>query len=125
MRYKGMEDRNRQIAVELMEHNAVLTELENDNWYLVEDDITNTITEATNEFLEKGLEIGSIVSQLESKGKITFTCDMSYDNEFLELARFLIDEFDKQSKYEYFTEFVWAKLQEMQEKRETIINQRT
>lgn len=75
-------------------------------------DINNQI-ELKQEFLEKGLIIGSITTFLEKDKQIDFTCDMTYDADFLELANNLITEFNN-SNEKYFTEFVRYRLKEMQ-----------
>ena len=67
-----------------------------------------------NNDLEKGLIIGSICSRLEEQGVISFTNDMAYDDEFLVLAKQLITEFDLQDEYNYFSDFVQARLVEME-----------
>lgn len=74
----------------------------------------NMQRELKQEFLEKGLIIGSIATVLEKDKQIDFTCNMAYDTEFLDLANNLITEFNN-SNEKYFTEFVEYRLKEMQE----------
>ena len=45
--YNGMTE-NREKAIEFMEQNEVLTNLKNEKWYSVEDDITALIDSLTN-----------------------------------------------------------------------------
>lgn len=75
--------------------------------------LKDTNREIKQEFLEKGLIIGSIATFLGKDDQIDFTCDMAYDTDFLELANNLITEFNN-SNEKYFTEFVEYRLQEMQ-----------
>lgn len=73
----------------------------------------NEQRELKQEFLEKGLIIGSIATILEKDKQIDFTCNMAYDTDFLELANNLITEFNN-SNEKYFIEFVEYRLKEMQ-----------
>lgn len=73
----------------------------------------NEQRELKQEFLEKGLIVGSIATILEKDKQIDFTCNMAYDTDFLELANNLIAEFNN-SNEKYFTEFVEYRLKEMQ-----------
>lgn len=66
------------------------------------------------DYLLKGLEIGSIVSFLEKDKQIDFTCNMDYDVEFLELANKLITEWNNNPNEKYFTQFVQHRLLEIQ-----------
>lgn len=80
-------------------------------------DINNQI-ELKQEFLEKGLIIGSIATFLEKDKQIDFTCNMALDTDFLELANNLITEFNNSNEKE-FTDFVRYRLKEMQKQIKT------
>lgn len=67
-----------------------------------------------NNDLENGIIIGAICSRLEEQKIITFTINIDYDDEFLKLAKRLINEFEKQNEYNYFSEFVQERLIEIE-----------
>lgn len=74
-----------------------------------------TNSSKTKEFLEKGIIIGNLISQLENNNKINFTKNMNYDTDLVKLAEVLISEFNQQNEYNYFTEYVYHRLIEMQQ----------
>lgn len=69
------------------------------------------------ELLQQGLIIGTIVTRLEENETINFTCNQSYDDEFLKLAEQLIGEWEspaiKKHSDEYFSDFVERRLIEL------------
>lgn len=78
--------------------------------------IHNRYTNNHDSKLEDGLIIGSIISILEEQNEITFTCDMAYDDEMIDLANQLIEEFNSElyENFKCFSEFVEWRLKDMQ-----------
>ena len=72
----------------------------------------DALTLLDNASLEYGIIIGATIQRLEIEGKITFTKDMSYDDEFIVIAKYLIKDFHTPAMecYHYFSEFVESQL---------------
>lgn len=65
----------------------------------------------SDEALECGLVIGTIVTRLENDNIITFTNDFSYDDEFITLSKYLIEDWvGGICNHNYFSEFVESEL---------------